>query len=192
MSARLLVRSSCVAVLLGGLWLALACNEAASCPGHPCAPASDGIPFDVLDWCQTTGQCLRDGILVPICPHADASPAPSCALGPVGAGETLSFPIGSIASTLGGRRDLVVVYAQCDMDAEPADLEDVQVLYDGAPASCAATNPCNPGAAPTVVTCAEVPSTVELLTLSFSYGGAMGKTALRVVMQNTTCSYFCG
>ncbi len=186
---RFAARSTYVAVALAGL--VAACDDASSCPKDSCNPASDGTPFDVLDWCQTSGLCLRDGMPVPICPHADASPPPSCSFGPVSSNETLSFPLGSLASTLGGRRDLVVVYAQCDRDSEPAELQDLQVFYDGVPAPCMAANPCDPGDSPTVMTCRGVPDTVQLVTVSFSYDGAQGKTSLHVEMQDTTCSYFC-
>jgi hypothetical protein len=190
--SRRFVRVSLASLVLVGVWLAMACDESASCPKNACNPVSDGTPFDVLDWCQATGQCLRDGLLVPVCPHADASFPPSCALGPVKGNETLTFPFDMITSALGGRRDLVVIYAQCELDAAPAQFQDLQVLYDGMPApNCATANPCDPTAPPTVMTCTGVPSTVDLVTVSFSYNDAEGKTALRVLMQNTSCSYFC-
>ena len=169
----------------------MACDGGASCPSHPCNPVSDGTPFDLLDWCQTSGLCLRDAEPVPVCPHADARPPPSCSLGPVDAGETLSFPVEMLGATLGGRRDLVIVYAQCELDGAPADLKDVQVLFDGVPAPCASANPCDPTATPTVMTCAGVPKSVKLVTVSFSYGGAQGMTSLHVEMQNQACAYVC-
>jgi hypothetical protein len=92
---------------------------------------------------------------------------------------------------LAGRRDLVITFAQCERDGAPPDLGDAQVLFDGVPASCASTNPCDPTATPTIMTCAGVPSSVELVTVSFSYRGAQGMTSLQVEMQNQSCSYVC-
>jgi hypothetical protein len=168
-----------------------ACDQGASCPGHPCDPPSDGTPFDLIDYCQTTGTCLRDGLPAIVCHHPDASPPPTCALGPVDSNETLTFPLGSLAATLGGRRDLVITYAQCERDGAPPDLMDLAVFYDGVPAACEAANPCDPSATPTVLVCRGVPASVTDATLSFSYGGAQGKTSLSVEMLNTTCSYLC-
>jgi hypothetical protein len=178
---------SFAAVLAG---LAIACDGAESCPSHPCDPTSNGDPFDVLRWCEESGACLRDGTRVAVCTDA-GSTAASCALGSVGASETLTLPVGSLASTLEGRRDLVVTYASCDTDAELPDVEDVEIRFDGEPASCASSNPCDPSGVATVTTCLGVPSTVRSITVSFKYGGAQGKLGLQVEMQDSTCSYFC-
>jgi len=174
-----------------GLLLAVACDDAASCPAHPCDPTSDGVAFDLLDWCEASGGCLRDGVEVPICSDVDASPAPSCALGPVDASESLTFPVGRLWSTLGARHDLVVTYAACDAVSDPPVFTDVEILFDGKSASCQTTNPCDPTGTPTVVTCTEIPTTVQSITFSFVYDGAQGRTHLQVEMQDTMCSYFC-
>jgi hypothetical protein len=182
-----------VTLALLGVAFAPACDDAASCPGRRCDATSDGTPFDLVQWCQTSGQCIRDGVTVPVCPDAGASPPPACAIGPVDGNETLTFPLGQLGPTLGGRRDLVVTYAACEYrDGEPPDFQDLQVLYDGAPAECQSANPCDPSETPTVMICRGVPSTVDFITISFSYSGAEGKTTLAVEMQDTTCSYFCG
>jgi len=191
MRSRVALRRSCALLVLAAVALGTACDGGASCPGQPCHPLSDGTPFDLLDWCQTSGLCLRDTERVPVCPHADATPPPSCSLGPVDAGETLSFPIGMLRPMLAGRRDLIITYGACERDGAPPDLQDVQVLFDGVPASCATANPCDPAALPTIMTCAAVPSSVELITLSFSYSGAQGMTSIQVEMQNQACSYVC-
>jgi hypothetical protein len=84
-----------------------------------------------------------------------------------------------------------VIYASCDEDAQPPDIKDVQILFDGAPATCESANPCDPAGAPTMTTCLGVPSTTQSITFSFTYNGDQGKTNLQVELQDTTCSYFC-
>ncbi len=167
--------------------LAVACDGAESCPSHPCDPTSNGEPFDLLDWCAETGGCLLDD--APVCKDGDRTPA--CVLKSVDASETLTFPVGKLWPTLGGRHDLVVTYASCDQDARPADFTDLQVRFDGKPAQCASMDPCDPTGTPTVMTCLGIPSTVSSITFSFTYGGAEGPTSLQVELQDTTCSYFC-
>lgn len=184
-------RFAIASAILACIFLGVACDGAASCPNPPCDPASDGEPFDVLRWCEESGKCLRDDTRVPVCSDANASPPPACALGPVDAGETLTFPVGQLWSTLGGRHDLDVVYASCDTDSQPPDFQDVQIRFDGVPAECTSANPCDPNGTPTVTTCQGVPSTVSSITFAFVYGGAQGMTSLQVKMQDTHCSYFC-
>jgi hypothetical protein len=193
MRRRLALHASLLLVA-AAVTLAVACDQGDSCPSHPCDPLSDGTPLDLIGWCETSGQCVKDGVSVPVCPHPDAATPPACALDPVDTGETLTLPIGRLVDTLGGRRDLVITYADCeDVDGSPPDFGDLQVLYDGVPAPrCASGNPCDPGGGPTVMTCAAVPKTVDLLTISFSYNGAKGKTTLLVEMQDSACSYYCG
>jgi hypothetical protein len=182
-------RFSCFAVAFAGT--VIACDGAESCPSHPCDPTSNGDPFDVIRWCEESGACLRNDAPVPLCKDADASSAPACRLARVDANETLSFPIHELGEALRGRRDLVVTYASCDTDAQLPDFKDVQILFDGEPAPCASSNPCDPSGIATVTTCLGVPSTVRSVTVSFTYDGAEGATNVQVEMQDATCSYFC-
>ena len=192
MRARDVLSGLLFAATLAAVGIGAACDDASSCPGMSCDPAIDGTPFDLLDWCQASGECLRDGKRVPACPGADADPPPACALAPFDDDETLEFPVGDLASTLAGRRDLVLVLAPCDnRDAAPPDVRNVEVAFDRVRAGCESANPCDPKEAPTVITCAGVPSSVKNVTVSFTYDGAQGKTTLDVRMQNTSCSYFC-
>lgn len=184
-------RLSCVTAVLASA-LAISCDDGASCPANPCDPASDGVRFDVLGWCEESGGCLRNGAQVPVCKDADASPAPSCALEQVDGSETLTFPIGELWPMLGGRHDLVVTFTSCDDVARPPDLQEVQIRLDGEPAACQPTNPCDPAGLPTLITCLGVSATVQSITFSFIYDGAEGSLPLQVQMEDAACSYFCG